>query len=175
MLTDTFFQKQLIDKLRKRFEHGSLFLLALRNEYTSQMSGASLYLKGSLLGTVELSDFDFFNTTMQNVGSSRKLYIADLAVREDARRLGIATSLLQTIEQIANSQNFDQLFLHVESQNYPAKNLYLRNGYDYYPISESVAHFTESHLHRSADQFCMLYKELSALEPPSGSLFPPSG
>jgi ribosomal protein S18 acetylase RimI-like enzyme len=160
---DEFFQRKLLSKARNRFDRGSLFLLALKNEQTMKkqvsMYGSAL-LGGCLFGTVEVNDFDFKNTTMENIGSPNKLYIADLAVREDSRRMGIATTLLKHIEDFAFKHGFDELYLHVEAFNEAARRLYLKNGFSVLPPSYEVTTFTESHLLRSADSFSLMFKPL---------------
>ena len=69
------------------------------------------------VGTVELNDFDFRGTSMEAVGSPRKLYVADLAVREDCRRMGVATALLAAVEAYAMNALYEAIYLHVENHN----------------------------------------------------------
>lgn len=68
------------------------------NSTTTTTTAVSMPLIGSAfhpIGTLEFNSFDFNGTSMESVGASRKLYIADLAIRNEYRRNGIATSLLQ--------------------------------------------------------------------------------
>ena len=56
----------------------------------------------------------------------RRAYIGLLAVHPDARRAGIATSLMRAVEAAARSH---ALTLHVEADNQSAQRLYLSLGY----------------------------------------------
>ena len=76
------FHTLILQKIRKRMEAGSVCLLAHSTD-ESNKSGTMIY--GKLLGTVEFSASDFINTAMEDFGSSRKIYVADLAVRQDVR------------------------------------------------------------------------------------------
>eukprot|EP01031_Cornospumella_fuschlensis_P028213 gene28213-34067_t len=116
-LNDLTFRETILEKVQRRIGQGSKFLLALRDNRGKLPP--SIQPEGSLYGTVEFNSFDFQNTSMENVGSNHKLYIGDLAVRQDARRLGIASSLLNFIEMYALQHGFDELYLHVEMFNEP--------------------------------------------------------
>lgn len=56
-------------------------------------------------------------------------YIANLAVIASARRLGIASRLLDRCERTALAWGYDRLYLHVLENNAPARSLYHRQGY----------------------------------------------
>ena len=116
-----------------------------------------------LLGTVEFSPSDFLDTAFEHVGSSRKLYIADFGIHKDARRMGLATRLLNEIENYCKKYNYDELYLHVERDNEIGKNLYLKQGFvplnNYNP---SVSKFTVSRLQKPADGFIMFKKSLNS-------------
>lgn len=84
-------------------------------------SGTSNDTQESVVGTVEI-----------NLGSrlhSQSLYISNLAVSHSYRRQGVAKHLLQKCEQVALEWGHRSLSLHVLEDNYPAKQLYLNNGY----------------------------------------------
>jgi len=112
------------------------------------------------VGTVELNDFDFRGTSMEAVGSPRKLYVADLAVREDCRRMGVATALLAAVEAYATNALYEAIFLHVENHNEAGLKLYTSNGYEEYKATPHSINFTEAHLQRPANLYVMLYKKL---------------
>jgi GNAT superfamily N-acetyltransferase len=56
-------------------------------------------------------------------------YIANLAVIASARRLGIASRLLDRCERTARAWGYDRLYLHVLENNTPARSLYQQQGY----------------------------------------------
>lgn len=60
---------------------------------------------------------------------TRCLYISNLAVRSTYRRRGVAQQLLLKCEQIALSWGFQDLYLHVLENNYQARQLYDKLGY----------------------------------------------
>ncbi|RYH20313.1 GNAT family N-acetyltransferase [archaeon] len=149
----------MLEKIQRRLGQGSKFLLALRNSNRGNLPPTTLP-EGCLYGTAEFNGFDFQNTSMEHVGSNRKLYIGDLAVRQDARRLGIAMSLLHTIESYAFQNGFDELYLHVETFNEPARRLYRKHGFLEQPATQHVSNFTEQLLNRPADSFSLMCKRL---------------
>jgi ribosomal protein S18 acetylase RimI-like enzyme len=61
--------------------------------------------------------------------SPQSLYISNLAVSKTFRRQGVADKLLQACELKALEWGFKQLDLHVLDNNYPARQLYKKNGY----------------------------------------------
>lgn len=78
-----------------------------------------------VLGTVELSFRENYNWAKKE----KYAYIANLAVRENCRRQGIASQLLSRCEQIAQENNYSRVYLHVLASNNKARKLYLNNGY----------------------------------------------
>ncbi|MGK7962804.1 N-acetyltransferase family protein [Crocosphaera sp.] len=95
-----------------------------------------------VIGTIELSVKSGFNC--------HYLYISNLAVTESHRRKGIAKQLLQKCEEIAVKWGYHTLNLHVLDNNYPAKKLYLSNGYQ---ISETEITWTNWLFFRSQRLF----------------------
>ena len=117
--------------------------------------------QGSVLGTIECSHLDFTNTSMEQFGSKQKLYVGDLAVREDARRAGIASKLLEIVEKTAKERIYSELYLHVENTNEIALKFYQKRFFKLLNITEDVLAFTKSHLtHRPPESYFMLMKEL---------------
>lgn len=78
-----------------------------------------------VLGTVELSFRERYHWQKRE----KYAYIANLAVKKNYRRQGIARELLCRCEQIAQEKNYDHLYLHVLASNQNAQQLYLNNGY----------------------------------------------
>ena len=80
--------------------------------------------KSLIIGTVEIS----LRTSLW-APTPQYPYISNLAVRENYRRQGLASNLLQKCEQIAFGWGYDQIQLHVLEQNKIALQLYLGHGY----------------------------------------------
>jgi ribosomal protein S18 acetylase RimI-like enzyme len=160
-MTQYSFHSRILDKLRSRIDSGAVCLIAQRN-FTGEVSPAGNLYFGNILGTVEFSASDFIHTPFENVGHERKLYVADLAVRQDARRRGIASKLLKIIEDYAVKYSYGSIYLHVEVNNSEALKLYTRNGYTLVPQDENVTLFTENRLQKSADLYHFLMKNVSA-------------
>lgn len=150
------FHTNLLDKLRRRQDRGTICLSAYH-----ALPGASSGKSSTLIGTVEFNDFDFQGTTMETVGSRKKLYVADLAIREDYRRFGVASKLLRRIEEYAELAGYHEIYLHVDLDNKVGQKLYLKNGYSEFPRILSAKLFTEAHLLRPAETYVMLYKNLN--------------
>jgi ribosomal protein S18 acetylase RimI-like enzyme len=118
-------------------------------------------LMGNLIGAIEFSPSDFLDTCMENIGAARKLYVADLCIRQDARRIGVATSLLQYVELFALRNQYAEIYLHVEVDNAVARNLYIKNGYSEVSGSDWARAFTMERLHKPPDSYVMLWKSLN--------------
>ncbi len=59
----------------------------------------------------------------------KKLHIISIAVLPKHRRRGIATGLMETVEERAVKQGVEKIFLEVRVTNYPAIQLYKKLGY----------------------------------------------
>lgn len=162
------FHSRILDKMRLRRGEGSICLVATKNPTEEQIlmrsrSSQMSYVGGlsnSLLGAVEFSPGDFKGTPMEWIGADRKLYVADLAVRADARRMGIATQLLQAIELYAVQNNYEEIYLHVEVDNSVGRNLYYKFGYEEVPRYDWAVVFTQRRLHKSVHNYILLLKSL---------------
>lgn len=77
-----------------------------------------------IVGTVEIA---LRSNLWSN--SPQYLYVSNLAVAQDYRRLGIATKLLTACEQGALDWGYQETRLHVLDRNESAKQLYSQNGY----------------------------------------------
>lgn len=87
--------------------------------------------------------------------STSELYISNLAVAADYRRRGIARSLLLACEHQARLWGYRDLYLHVLENNYPARQLYARLGYN---ISTTLLSWPSLQLGQS--QRLLLHKRL---------------
>ena len=75
-------------------------------------------------GTIEMAMRSSFGQR-----SPKSLYISNLAVAKAFRRQGVANYLLQACEIKALQWGFKEIDLHVLDNNYPARQLYQKNGY----------------------------------------------
>jgi ribosomal protein S18 acetylase RimI-like enzyme len=69
---------------------------------------------------------------------TRYVYLSNLAVHTDYRRQGVAQQLLQISERVALDWGFQALYLHVLEDNYAARRLYLRAGYQLVRVETSL-------------------------------------
>ena len=95
------------------------------------------------------------------MGAEKKLYVTDLAVRNDVRREGVGTKLLKKVEEYAANEGYKEIYLHVEIDNGPAMNLYLQNNYNIVPITNIVTNFAQCRLVKPPDQYIMLSKQIN--------------
>jgi len=65
-----------------------------------------------------------------------EIYIYDLAVREEFRRLGVATALIEQLKVIAREGNAWMIFVQADPPDQPAVALYRKLG-----VEERVLHF----------------------------------
>ena len=75
-------------------------------------------------GTIEMGVRSSFGRR-----NPQSLYISNLAVSKTFRRQGVADKLLQACDLKALQWGFKELDLHVLDNNYPARQLYQKNGY----------------------------------------------
>ena len=79
-----------------------------------------------LAGTVELTLRPSPSWPTHNSGYP---YISNLAVRKSCRRQGVAQQLLFACERMSTEWGYHDLYLHVLENNHPARQLYLKTGY----------------------------------------------
>jgi len=157
----TSFHMRILEKLRYRADQGAVCLIAILNDkIVPRLHLHMPSLVPQVLGSVEISPSDFRNTTMESIGHERKLYAMDLAVRSGVRRMGIATHLLNAAEAYALQNSYQEIYLHVETDNEAARNLYRKNGYIEVPQTESTLSFTKQRLHKPPDCYVLLWKQI---------------
>jgi ribosomal protein S18 acetylase RimI-like enzyme len=66
-------------------------------------------------------------------------YISNLAVRKSCRRQGVARQLLLACEQTSLEWGYYHLYLHVLENNYQARQLYLKTGYQLRQVESSYS------------------------------------
>lgn len=97
----------------------------------------------SLAGTVEMtvrsvpSGVSNSYTTDLYQSSHRYPYLSNLAVHPQYRRQGVAAQLLLSCERTALSWGFRDLYLHVLENNYQARQLYFKLGYQLHQTDNS--------------------------------------
>lgn len=159
--TATQFISRIIDKIMQRVDHGAVCLVAQIKNQTTNYSYSSQYRQfGRLIGSIEFSPDDFKNTSMEHIGSEKKLYIADLVVRDDVRRMGVASQLISYIEKHALTNQFKEIYLHVDTTNIIGRQMYEKLGFVEVPPSDVTNAFTEFRLQKSASLFVLLWKEI---------------
>lgn len=86
--------------------------------------------------------------TVATFAGKPAMNIHDLAVVERYRSLGIATTLLRTIESFAKSRHCHKLTLEVLEGNTPAKNTYVKFGFEPYQLGpdSGIAQFWQKSL-----------------------------
>lgn len=67
---------------------------------------------------------------MENVDNERRLYIMILGCLFTYRRLGIGTTLLEHVLDIASKRGVDNIYLHVQSNNSGAIQFYNKFGFE---------------------------------------------
>jgi ribosomal protein S18 acetylase RimI-like enzyme len=83
--------------------------------------------KTEVVGTIEISARSpLYNPSL----IKRYVYISNLAVDNDYRRLGIGRELVEQCESIARDWGFTDIYLHVMANNLPGQHLYLRLGFE---------------------------------------------
>jgi GNAT superfamily N-acetyltransferase len=159
LITNGAFHVKVLEKLRTRRENGSILLVAVENELSSALQPAG-FRQPFLLGTVEFSPSVFLNTPMESVGSAKKLYVMDLAIRKSARRLGLASRLLDFIEDYARDEEYKELYIHVEKSNIPALSLYRKRGFMTIESASHTDDFTKSQLPNPPEVYDLLWKQI---------------
>jgi ribosomal protein S18 acetylase RimI-like enzyme len=66
------------------------------------------------------------------------LYLSNLAVQVDFRKHGVAQQLLQACEQKALEWGFENIYLHVLENNYAARRLYRKAGYQLHEVEAGL-------------------------------------
>lgn len=80
----------------------------------------------TVVGTVEVA---YRQPGLWSFNRPRQVYLSNLAVREGCRRQGVARRLLRTAEKLSLDWGFQELSLHVMTDNTRARQLYQTMGY----------------------------------------------
>ncbi|CAN0449239.1 unnamed protein product, partial [Ectocarpus sp. 8 AP-2014] len=93
---------------------------------------------GHVLGTLECSRHEFDGTPLaveveEQGAKIARLYLTEVAVRSDCRRMGVGRVLLELVDDVARALKTSEVFLHVNEINQAALRLYARCGYEEAP------------------------------------------
>lgn len=99
----------------------------MKNLYKISKENKDIYILGyyiddNLVGTVTLN--------ILTLPSGKDATIWDLAIKEDYRRLGIATKLMNKAEEIAKQEDIKRIWLFSGFHRKSAHELYRKLGYD---------------------------------------------
>lgn len=121
----------IYEDLRNRLRSNSphyVCLVAVTNTSTVKDAGEVV------AGTVELA---LRSPPSWQPCASQYPYISNLAVRKSCRRQGVARQLLLACERTSLEWGFQDLYLHVLENNYQARQLYLKTGYQLHQVEPS--------------------------------------
>jgi len=121
------FRMGIYEDLRNRFRTKSAHYICLVavKQPSAASSGPPLGDE-NLVGTVEMG---LRTQSFWQPRSSAYLYVSNLAVQHEYRRQGVAQRLLLTCERVALEWGFQELYLHVLENNFQARRLYRKAGY----------------------------------------------
>jgi ribosomal protein S18 acetylase RimI-like enzyme len=92
----------------------------------------------NLVGTVEMG---LRTQSFWQPRTSAYLYVSNLAVEREYRRQGVAQQLLLTCERVALEWGFQELYLHVLENNFQARRLYRKAGYQIKHAESSLSYW----------------------------------
>ncbi|MDJ0555836.1 MAG: GNAT family N-acetyltransferase [Microcoleaceae cyanobacterium MO_207.B10] len=118
----------------KKEQYLCLVAMVIRNTESSEELSTIEIENQDLVATVEMSvrsrnGANFISFNAWHLHSWEYVYLSNLAVDVNYRRLGIAQKLLDCCETKAIEWGFSDLYLHVLENNYTARRLYYRAGY----------------------------------------------
>lgn len=117
-----FLKLGICEDLRSRLRSNTPYYACL----VASIPAAPLAEKEEIAGTVEIA---LRSPSPWSANHVQCLYISNLAVKTAYRRQGIAQKLLLKCDQIALEWGFQDLSLHVLENNFQARQLYLKSGY----------------------------------------------
>lgn len=121
------FRGELIDSVQRKMKYNP------EDRYVAYVAVQDRGLEGEvMLGTVEASRMDKREVLQQladQVVADSYVYTSSMAVVKECRRQGVATQLLEAVEEVAVQWNEPLICLHVEEDNDAAIRLYESCGY----------------------------------------------
>jgi len=105
-----------------------------------------------VVGTLEISIHEFYGTGLgQSSPAAKLLYVTEVAVSADARRCGVGSKLLRGVDEFAMKMDAERVYLHVETTNDGAIQMYKRAGY--YVVSPLPPELCEKRTSRQYEEF----------------------
>lgn len=121
------FRGELIDSMQKKMKYNP------QDRYVAYVAVQDRGQEGEvMLGTVEASRMekqDVLQQLAEHVEAPSYVYTSSMAVVKEFRRMGVATQLLEAVEEAAVQWNESLICLHVEEENDAAICLYESCGY----------------------------------------------
>lgn len=116
-----------LQQILKNVFNNSISYEKMQNFYKISQKNKDIYILGyyindNLVGTVTLN--------ILTLPSGKDATIWDLAIKEEYRRLGIATKLMNKAEEIAKEENITRIWLFSGFHRKGAHELYKKLGYD---------------------------------------------
>ena len=116
-----------LQQILKNVFNNNISYEKMQNLYKKSKNNKDIYILGyyindNLVGTVTLN--------ILTLPSRKEATIWDLAVKEDYRRLGIATKLMNKAEEIAKKEQIKRIWLFSGFHRKHAHELYIKMGYD---------------------------------------------
>lgn len=116
-----------LQQILKNVFNNSISYEKMQNFYKISQKNKDIYILGyyindNLVGTVTLN--------ILTLPSGKDATIWDLAIKEEYRRLGIATKLMDKAEEIAKEENITRIWLFSGFHREGAHELYKKLGYD---------------------------------------------
>ena len=107
-------QSELANKIYNELLTGNqtTYIYTIDNEFVGEISLVK-----------EINDSDY---TIQN----QRIYVSRLIVKYEYRRQGIGRKLIDFITEKAKSQDYTEMSIGVDLDNYPALKLYIESGFD---------------------------------------------
>ena len=107
-------QSELADKFYNELLTGNrtTYIYTIDNEFVGEISLVK-----------EMNDSDY---TVPN----QRIYVSRLIVKYEYRRQGIGRKLIDFITEKAKSQDYTEMSIGVDLDNYPALKLYMESGFD---------------------------------------------
>jgi len=114
------------EDLRTRLKSSSTCYACLVSVQSGRTSPSPKTPTSRLTGTVEIS-LRAISPWQPHI---KRLYISNLAVCQEYRRQGIARNLLNNCDRLAKEWGFQEIYLHVLTNNTKARRLYVKAGYE---------------------------------------------
>lgn len=116
-----------LQQILKNVFNNSISYEKMKNLYENSKDDKGIFVLGyyindNLVGTVTLN--------ILTLPSGKEATIWDLAIKEEYRRLGIATKLMNKAEELAKEENITRIWLFSGFHRKGAHELYKKLGYD---------------------------------------------